>query len=218
MNNVTTIFLDLTQKLDKESQLRDEIKKVTKEIEGNTRQIISILQQVHSNLDKVQDICTSVRNLFNPIKEEILKLQEIIKNEPVFKYHDLWKLSISQLVFSGSFIFWLEERKLITITEVDSLIGVSKNGSLSIEIEDYLFGLCSLPNELSRLAVNSVISGDFSLPFQISSFVSDLYSGFRLLNLKNDNLRKRYDSIKYDMKKIEEVVYDIKIRGLQKNV
>lgn len=36
----------------------------------------------------------------------------------------------------------------------------------------------------------------------------------RLLNLKNDLLRKRYDSIKYDLKKIEEVVYDINIRKL----
>lgn len=35
-----------------------------------------------------------------------------------------------------------------------------------------------------------------------------------MLNLKNDGLRKRFDALKYDVKKIEEVVYDIKIRGL----
>ena len=37
---------------------------------------------------------------------------------------------------------------------------------------------------------------------------------FRLLNLKNDHLRKRFDALKYDVKKIEEVVYDLSIRGL----
>lgn len=52
------------------------------------------------------------------------------------------------------------------------------------------------------------------MPGRIQKFVSDLYAGFRLLNLKNDFLRKRYDSIKYDLKKIEEVVYDISIRKL----
>jgi hypothetical protein len=36
----------------------------------------------------------------------------------------------------------------------------------------------------------------------------------RLLNLKNDALRKRFDSLKYDVKKIEEIVYDLSIRGL----
>ena len=40
----------------------------------------------------------------------------------------------------------------------------------------------------------------------------------RLLNLKNDNLRKKFDGIKYDLKKVEEVVYDLSIRGLNKPV
>jgi len=48
---------------------------------------------------------------------------------------------------------------------------------------------------------------------RILQFVNELYAGFQLLNLKNDFLRKKYDSIKYDLKKIEEVVYDLSIRG-----
>ena len=42
-----------------------------------------------------------------------------------------------------------------------------------------------------------------------------MIGGFRLLNLKNDSLRKRFDALKYDVKKIEEVVYDLSIRGLR---
>ena len=38
----------------------------------------------------------------------------------------------------------------------------------------------------------------------ISRFVKDLSTAFQILNLKNDGLRKRFDSIKYDVKKIEE--------------
>ena len=36
--------------------------------------------------------------------------------------------------------------------------------------------------------------------------------------MKNDNLRKKFDGIKYDLKKVEEVVYDLSIRGLNKPV
>lgn len=71
---------------------------------------------------------------------------------------------------------------------------------------------------------------------RLSRFVKDVSAGFQMLNLKNDMLRKRYslddthgisfranlrpfcgrfDGIKYDVKKIEEVVYDITLRGLQ---
>ena len=51
---------------------------------------------------------------------------------------------------------------------------------------------------------------------RISAFLQEVLEGFRLLNLKNDSLRKKFDSIKYDMKKVEEVVYDLSIRGLVK--
>ena len=53
-------------------------------------------------------------------------------------------------------------------------------------------------------------------PFNIPAvFCSQ--TGFRLLNLKNDGLRKKFDSLKYDMKKVEEVVYDLSIRNLIKS-
>lgn len=78
-------------------------------------------------------------------------------------------------------------------------------------------------NPQSRLAVNAVTLGNFQQPIQISIFVKDLFAGFSQahilvaslinsaeklihlqLNLKNDSLRRRFDSLKYDMKKIEE--------------
>jgi hypothetical protein len=51
----------------------------------------------------------------------------------------------------------------------------------------------------SRLAVNSVTLGDYERPLQISNFIKDLFSGFQLLNLKNDILRKRSDGVKYSV-------------------
>lgn len=66
----------------------------------------------------------------------------------------------------------------------------------------------------SRLSVNAVTAGDYNRPVRIARFIGDLDAGFRLLNLKNDSLRKRYDALKYDLKKAEEVVYDLTVRGL----
>lgn len=84
-----------------------------------------------------------------------------------------------------------------------------------LDIEDYLMGVLQLASELSRFATNAVTLGDYDRPMQISRFLADLSAGFRLLNLKNDGLRKRFDGLKYDVKKIEEIVYDISIRGLR---
>ncbi|PKU45975.1 hypothetical protein llap_3709 [Limosa lapponica baueri] len=95
-------------------------------------------------------------------------------------------------------------------------IEADRERGFHLDIEDYLSGVLTLASELARLAVNSVTAGDYSRPLRISTFINELDSGFRLLNLKNDSLRKRYDGLKYDVKKIEEVVYDLSIRGLNK--
>lgn len=102
-----------------------------------------------------------------------------------------------------------------TVAETLGIQVTNNNKGFHLDLEDYLLGLLSLATELSRFAVNAVTAEDYERPLKISKFVGDLNSGFRLLNLKNDGLRKRFDALKYDVKKIEEVVYDISIRGLK---
>lgn len=83
-----------------------------------------------------------------------------------------------------------------------------------ITIEEYLLALLSLSDELARLARNSVTLQDFRRPIQIAQFIKDVHAGFQILNLKNDILRKRGDGLKYRVKEVEDVVYDLSLRGL----
>lgn len=94
-------------------------------------------------------------------------------------------------------------------------VKIKQADGFHLDIEDYLMGILQLASELSRFATNAVTLGDYERPMQISRFLADLSAGFRLLNLKNDGLRKRFDGLKYDVKKIEEIVYDISIRRLR---
>lgn len=110
----------------------------------------------------------------------------------------------------------MEKGILVEKDVVAEILGIGKNSNsyFHLDLEDYLIGLLQLSSELARFCVNSVINGDYERPLQISKFVAELGAGFRLLNMKNDGLRKRFDGLKYDAKKIEEVVYDLSIRGL----
>lgn len=93
-------------------------------------------------------------------------------------------------------------------------VNLKEIDAFHLTIEEYLHALVSLIEELVRLAVNSVTLGDYQRPLQISRFVKDLHAGFQILNLKNDSLRRRSDSIKYNLKKVEDVVYDLSLRNL----
>ena len=118
-------------------------------------------------------------------------------------------------------VHYLREDRLLFLADTAKQLGMTQDQELRdeklyLDFEDYLSGVIQLSNELSRFTVNCVTNGDFQRPMKISAFLQEVLEGFRLLNLKNDSLRKKFDSIKYDMKKVEEVVYDLSIRGLVK--
>lgn len=99
-----------------------------------------------------------------------------------------------------------DQGKLFTIDDLGEILQIPVNlkdrDAFHLTIEEYLHALISLIDELARLAVNSVTLGDFNKPPQISQFVKDIHAGFQILNLKNDSLRRRSDSIKYNVSEL----------------
>lgn len=84
--------------------------------------------------------------------------------------------------------------------------------NLKVNAETYLSGLADLTGEASRLAVNNVIRNKPESIEKIRTLVNDIYGEFLKLNLRNSSLRRKSDSIKHNLKRIDEVLYDIKLR------
>ncbi len=81
-----------------------------------------------------------------------------------------------------------------------------------VDTENYLLGLCDLTGELGRKAVNSVIKDNHELTHKIKDMVTEIYGEFLKLNLRNSELRKKSDSIKWNLSKIEEIIYNLQLR------
>ena len=164
----------------------------------------------------MSDACQAARKHFEECRLGFQKLAAIIPHNQFYRFHDHWTFTTQCIVSSIALTIFLEIGALVSRDTVAEILGLKcqQSEGFHLDIEDYLMGVLRLASELSRFAVNSVILGELSRPLQISKFLSDINGGFRLLNLKNDSLRKRFDGLKYDVKKIEEVVYDLSIRGL----
>jgi len=161
-------------------------------------------------------------SIFSEQKATIGQLAEVASKYPYYKYNNIWTRDIQNATFAMIFARWLvgkdgKQGELMTIEQVGDALGIPVNvkdrDTFHLTIEEYLQSLITLTEELARLAVNSVTLGDYQRPMLISRFVKDLHSAFQLLNLKNDILRKRSDGIKYNVKKIEDVVYDLRLRN-----
>lgn len=222
------IFEHLQAKLDEDAQVREEIRNIVQLMERQDRTTMSILSRAHSI--RQADLGSTLSEAWESISKQVEtvgKLNEVASKHPYYKYNSMWSREMQNASFAIVFWGWLrsytseyngEQGELFAIEEVGKLlyvpVSLKTQDVFHMAIEEYLHSLISLIEELARLAVNSVTLGDYHRPLEISRFVKDLHAGFQTLNLKNDNLRRRSDSIKYNVKKIEDVVYDLSLRNL----
>ncbi|TPX61942.1 hypothetical protein PhCBS80983_g00836 [Powellomyces hirtus] len=234
-------FESIQNSLEAETNLRENIRNAVRELERLCRAVAATLNQVHSATTEtvISTKLEAAASRFSEIRLAIKKVAELVPPGQYYRYNNIWNFPLQQAVFLSAYTKYLQNEQLISIPEAEEILGTEVNlrgdsQAFHIGIEDYLHGLINMTSELSRLAVNwlqailSVLCGELVMDadmilmkgvlkgrtISISRFVGELYSGFQLLNLKNDTLRKRFDGIKYDIKKIEEVVYDISVRGL----
>ncbi|EWC46623.1 hypothetical protein DRE_04110 [Drechslerella stenobrocha 248] len=223
------IFRQVQDDIDEDIKVRDEIRGLLKALDKQERSIQSVLSRVHAvPASSLPDLLASAQPSFDQQREILKELATVASKYPYYKYNGLWTREIQTASYGIVLAGWLggfaseggerTEGRLMTIGEVGEQLGVQVNVKeadvFHLTLEEYLHSLVTMIEELARLAVNSVTLGDYQRPMLISRFVKDLHAGFQLLNLKNDSLRRRSDSIKYNVKKIEDVVYDLALRKL----
>ncbi|KAK3745628.1 hypothetical protein QZH41_011479 [Actinostola sp. cb2023] len=195
------------------------IRVAVRTLEQTAREVLAVMQGAHQNpgTEAVNKICTRSREMLKDVNEQYAELETKYPKGQYYRYCDHWRFINQRLTFLAAFIVFLENENLITREQLSKMLGIhqSQDQGFFVDLDDYLMGILQLASELSRLAVNSVTAKDYRKPLRIASFLAELDAGFRLLNLKNDSLRKKFDGLKYDLKKVEEVVYDLSIRGLK---
>ncbi|KAL2345069.1 hypothetical protein Fmac_006354 [Flemingia macrophylla] len=203
--------------LEESGTLRDRIRTVVSEIESSTRLIYATLLLVHQSRP-TPDVLEKARSQINVLKKQYKQLAEVVGGCPgqYYRYHGDWRSETQSVVSMLAFMHWLETGSLLEHKEAEEKLGLNSS-DFGLDVEDYLTGVCFMSNELPRYVVNRVTAGDYDCPRKVLKFLTDLHAAFRMLNLRNDFLRKKFDGMKYDLRKVEEVYYDVKIRGLTPN-
>ncbi|KXS17956.1 translin-like protein [Gonapodya prolifera JEL478] len=216
------VFNTVAERLEEESDIRERVRTAIREFDKIVRSTASILSEIHSNAsdDRILQQASIAEARFPSIRTEFAKVQELVSPELYFRYNDMWRISLQQAVYISAMVVYLRHSRLVTFEELESYLGLKvlfatpSPPVFHITGEDFLHAVISLISDLSRLSLNSVTAGNYTRPRAILSFITRLHAGFQMLNLKNDALRRRFDSIKYDMQRCEQVVYDLSVRGL----
>ena len=84
---------------------------------------------------------------------------------------------------------------------------------LGVSAENYIAGLCDLSGEIVRKAVNAAINDDVKTVIAAKGFVESLYYGLMQFDFRNGELRRKFDGLKYDLKKMEDLLLSLKLQG-----
>jgi len=218
MSNLKDIFGEVETILVENQEKRESIRDAAKELEAKVIASMQIIKRIHRG-GKYEDTLNEAKENMKFIPELYKNVQKLVPEGAFYKFHDIWRLSTVKCCMIMSFVTFLEKGSLITRKECAEILGLDATQSSTnfhLELEDYLIGVLDTCSELARLAPNSVVAGNMEQPDQIHKFLCDMAEGYSQLNLKNDRLRKRYDVLKYDVQKVESVVYDLQVRGVTK--
>ncbi|KAI1092622.1 Translin [Rostrohypoxylon terebratum] len=215
---------------EEELEVGDKLHHIVAGLNRHTSTCQGFLSRIHSTpSSRLPPLLEQVEN--DGIKPEIQSIKELAQftsEFPYYKYNSKWSRSVQNVVATILLTGWLgglgtearpgELGRLLSLEEVGHILEVPVNlkdrDAFHVTVEEYILALTDITEELSRLAMNSVTMGDIDLTVRISSFIKDLFAGFQLLNLKNDVVRRRVDSVKYHVKKVEDVIYDLSLRNL----
>ena len=105
------------------------------------------------------------------------------------------------------------EAKLFYLAATDQPI--NKIAKIKISADSYLGGLSDVTGELVRLATNSAASGNFEKVKVCQKVISEILGEMVAMDLTG-YLRTKYDQAKTNLRKIEQMTYEIKLSMLKK--
>ncbi len=184
-------FEKIKKKIDQFDASRDTIIKQSRDVIKASKKVI---YACHRN--DLKDAAIQAKDM----KTLLTKLNSAAK-DPKLQNQGSYKVAVQEYVEALTFFYLMKDNKIPTHTD------------LNVAPEHYLLGIIDLVGELVRKAINSAINEDYSVSVKMKDLVTELYDELLLFNFSGGELRKKFDSIKYDLKKLEDLILNLKLSG-----
>ncbi len=171
---------------------RETVIQRSREIQKLSKQAIFSIHR--SNISEADDRLNRARSVYE-------QLSPLIQEQPSLR--------------SGSFSNSLEEYCEAVIFRQyvkDSTIMVPEDLPM-VNTEEYLGGLLDFTGEINRWAIARATQRDVAAVQHARDCVDSIMGCFLRLDLRNGQIRKKYDALKYTLKKLENTLYELSLGG-----
>lgn len=184
-------FAAMRREIEQFDSLREDLIKTSRDLLKLSK---ATIYNIHRQ--KISDAAKQLKKARIIIK----KLKSFIKKNALLAQVGAYSEALEEYVEAATYYGFIKNNKLPTAKE------------LNVDTTIYLQGVCDLVGELVRKAINSSIKGDFKTALKIRDFVSDIYGELMMFDFRNSPARRKFDSIKYGLDKLENLILELKLK------
>lgn len=176
------------------SELKKEMERLDKKREQTislSRDIIRISKRAIYSVHR--DELPEARKLLDEMRKKLSTLKSLAEFE-----ESHYRIAVQEYVEAACFYSVVSSKELPT------------RGKLGVEAEYYLLGVCDLSGELVRRAINAAIKGNKAEALFIRDFLDAIYGELLQFDFRNSELRRKFDGIKYDLRKLEDLAFELR--------
>jgi len=185
-------FEEMRKEFDDYDNNRELIIKKSRDILKLSKQII---YAVH------RDDLKEAKKLVKKIEDKKKNIKKLVSRNAKLESIGAYRVAIGEYVEAILYYNYIKDKKILT------------HKTLKVTTEHYLLGIIDLTGELGRKAVQLAGKDKFKQVVEIKETVAEIYGMLLKFDFRNSNMRKKFDSVKYDLKKLEDLVLDLKLKG-----
>ncbi len=184
------LFNELLTSYRNYTKFRDQIIVDSRDILRNSKQAIFALHR--DELKEAEKILKDTEN-------KIINLEKLFEKEKRLKNEGSYKEGLEEFIEASMFYEFLKTGQ------------VDFKSSVTADFNDLIGGICDFTGEIVRKAVQAVTKGDNNKIGEYQEAVQSVVGELVKFDLLGKH-RGKYDQAKRNLRKIEEVSYDLKIR------
>lgn len=182
-------FQNMRKEMERQDKLREHVIQTSRSILKNSKKAI---YAGHRN-----DLEQATK-LLDQAKKTITKLRKEIRGK-----------DISTGAFNDALEEYAEAKCYLHYLNTGNVPPPKKVG---VDNNTYLAALSDLTGELVRKAINSSVKGDNQTALDIKDVVESIYAELMLFDWRNSPIRRKFDAIKYNLEKLEDLALKIKFK------
>ncbi len=183
-------FLELKKNYEKRSRERSKIISLSNLVLHDSKRVIFSLHR--SDVEKARELLDNVEKILVDLEKNFGAARINVEGA--------YKAAAEEYVEAKMFYNVMAGQKIDKIKEI------------KLDLESLLGGICDLTGELVRRAVNLAGEGKFSEVKKIKNAIKEIMAELVEFDMTG-YLRTKYDQAKTNLKKIEQINYEIKLRG-----